>query len=82
MMWIMVVMPVVMLALGMPIFLTLFAAVAAALLAGGAMPATAFHQAVFGSLDKLGLIAVPFFLFAGDLLSRGAISAHLMNWVS
>ncbi len=82
MIWIMVVMPVVMLALGMPIFLTLFATVAAALLAGGVMPATAFHQAVFGSLDKLGLIAVPFFLFAGDLLSRGAISAHLMNWVS
>ena len=79
MIWIMVVMPVVMLALGIPIFFTLFASVALALLAGGAMPATAFHQVVFGSLDKLGLIAVPFFLFAGDLLSRGVISGHLLR---
>lgn len=82
MIWIMALLPVALLVLGFPIFITLFTTVAAALLAGGSMPATAFHNAVFGSLDKLGLIAVPFFLFAGDLLSRGAISAHLLNWVS
>jgi C4-dicarboxylate transporter DctM subunit len=80
--WIMVLTPILLLALGVPIFLALLATCCIALVAGGDIPATALHQNIFGSLDKFGLIAVPFFIFAGDLLSRGAISAHLLRWVT
>ena len=79
---IMVLTPIVLLILGVPIFLALLATCCIAVLATGGLPLTALHQNVFGSLDKLGLIAVPFFIFAGDLLSRGMIAAHLLRWVS
>ena len=74
--------PVVLLLLGVPIFLTLLGTCCLVLLVSGGVPPTALHQNIFGSLDKLGLIAVPFFIFAGDLLSRGAVAAHLLRWVS
>ncbi len=37
-------------------------------------------QRMFASTDSFPLIAVPFFIFAGDLLARGAISKHLVNF--
>lgn len=80
--FIMVGLPVILLVMGLPIFLALLVTCCIALLMSGGLPVTALHQNIFGSLDKLGLIAVPFFIFAGDLLSRGAISTHLLRWVS
>lgn len=37
-------------------------------------------QRMFASTDSFPLIAVPFFIFAGDLLARGAISKRLVEF--
>jgi len=37
-------------------------------------------QRMFASTDSFPLIAVPFFIFSGDLLARGAISKRLMEF--
>jgi C4-dicarboxylate transporter, DctM subunit len=46
------------------------------------VPLTAIHQIIFNSLNKYALLAVPFFIFAGDLMSRGGISTRLLRWVA
>jgi C4-dicarboxylate transporter DctM subunit len=46
------------------------------------VPLTAVHLTIFNSLNKYALLAVPFFIFAGDLMSRGGISTRLLRWVA
>ena len=79
--WIMVLLPVALLLLGMPIFIILLATSAVVLLLFMNVPLTQVHQVIFGSIDKFALLAVPFFLFAGELMGRGGISARIINWV-
>ncbi len=79
--WLMALLPVVLLAAGFPFFLALLATVAVALAFFSAIPATAAHQVMFGSLDKYALLAVPFFIFAGDLLGRGGVASRLVRFV-
>src|SRR5919199_6169769 len=78
--WVLATLPVVLLAAGFPFFLVLLATVIVALAFFTGVPATAAHQVMFGALDKYALIAVPFFIFAGDLLGRG-VSVRLVRWV-
>lgn len=82
MVWVMVALPVVLLVLGFPIFLVLLATSAAVLVFFVDVPATVIHQVMFGSIDKFALLAVPFFIFAGDLMSKGGVSTRLINWVT
>jgi C4-dicarboxylate transporter DctM subunit len=77
----MALLPVALLAAGFPFFLVLLATAAVALAFFAGVPATAAHQVMFGSLDKYALLAVPFFIFAGDLLGRGGVSARLVRFV-
>ena len=46
------------------------------------MPMAVVHQNLFNSLNKYPLLAVPFFIFAGDLMSRGGITVRLLRWVA
>ncbi|MGE3922309.1 MAG: TRAP transporter large permease [Lautropia sp.] len=80
--WTLVVLPVALLVLGYPFFLILLAAASAALLFSFGLPAELIHQQIFASLDKYALIAIPFFVFAGDLMARGGISDRLVRWVA
>lgn len=79
--WLLAALPVVLLVAGFPFFLVLLATVIVALVFFAGVPATAAHQVMFGALDKYALIAVPFFIFAGDLLGRGGVSIRLVRWV-
>jgi len=79
--WLMALLPLALLAAGFPIFLVLLATVVLALAFFSGVPATAAHQVMFGSLDKYALLAVPFFIFAGDLLGRGGVSIRLVRFV-
>lgn len=79
--WVMAILPVVLLIAGFPFFVVLLATAAVALLFFAGVPATAAHQVMFSSLDKYALLAVPFFIFAGDLLGRGGVSVRLVRWV-
>ena len=79
--WVMALLPVALLVAGFPFFLVLLATATVVLLFFSGVPATAAHQVIFGALDKYALLAVPFFIFAGDLLARGGVSVRLVRWV-
>jgi C4-dicarboxylate transporter DctM subunit len=73
--------PFLLLLAGMPIFLILLVTATLALALVMNVPLTAVPQMMFGSIDKFSLLAVPFFIFAGEILSNGGISERLMRWV-
>jgi C4-dicarboxylate transporter DctM subunit len=74
--------PIALLALGFPFFLVLLSTAAVVVAGFGSMPATVLHQVMFSSVDKFALLAVPFFIFAGDLMGRGGIARRLIRWVT
>lgn len=82
MIWTLALLPLVLLAAGFPFFLVLLATASIVLVLFGAVPPTALHQTMFSSIDKFALLAVPFFIFAGDLMGRGGVSRRLVRWVT
>lgn len=80
--WVMVLLPLVLLGLGFPIFLILLATSAVALLFFSNVPATIAHQIIYSSIDKFALLAVPFFIFTGELMFRGGMASRLLRWVA
>ena len=79
--WVMALAPVVLLALGFPFFVVLLATSILVLLFFSDVPATALQQVILGSIDQFALLAVPFFIFAGELMARGNITGPLVRWV-
>lgn len=75
------VVPVVLLLLGFPIFIVLLAAVSTALVFFMHVPLAVLHQNLFGALDAYALLAVPFFLYAGELMGRGTVAQRLVDFV-
>jgi C4-dicarboxylate transporter, DctM subunit len=80
--WVMVVMPLALLIMGVPIFLLLLATCITAVTLFTKLPHPVVHQVMFDSLSKFPLIAVPFFIFTGDLMSKGGLSTRLLRWVA
>jgi C4-dicarboxylate transporter DctM subunit len=80
--WVMGILPFVLLLLGFPIFLLLLVTSLVVLLGFFSVPLTVIPQIIFNSLNKYPLLAVPFFVFAGDLMSRGGLTVRLLNWVA
>lgn len=80
--WVMALLPVALLALGFPLFVILLATSAVVLVFFLEIPTTAVHQVMFSSIDKYALLAVPFFIFAGDLMGKGGVSGRLVRWVT
>lgn len=74
--------PVMLLLLGFPIFLVLLASVSTALAFFMQMPLPALHQNLFGAIDAYALLAVPFFIFAGELMGRGSVADRLVGFVN
>jgi C4-dicarboxylate transporter DctM subunit len=79
--WVMGLLPFALLLLGFPIFLLLLLTSLVIMLGFFPVPMTAVPQIIFNSLNKYPLLAVPFFVFAGDLMSRGGLTVRLLNWV-
>jgi C4-dicarboxylate transporter DctM subunit len=73
--------PILLLVAGVPIFVALVAAACATLLVSGIAPLNAIQIAMFGSLDNFPLLAVPLFIFAGEIMGRGGIARRLVEWV-
>jgi C4-dicarboxylate transporter, DctM subunit len=67
--------------IGLPIFLALLLGVLAVLFFQMNMQPRMLHLTFFGSLNSFTLLAIPFFLFAGDLMGRGGISRRIIEWV-
>jgi C4-dicarboxylate transporter DctM subunit len=75
------VLPVGLLLLGFPIFLVLLASVSVALVFFLKVPIVILHQSLFGALDAYALLAIPFFIFAGELMGRGSVAKRLVDFV-
>lgn len=69
----------VLLFLGVPVGFTIAIAAFITLVAGD-VPALMMVQRIFTAQDSFSLIAVPFFILAGDLMSKGAVSKVLVEF--
>ncbi len=72
----------VMLLMGMPVALLL---IGLTLLAVGVHTSTSFSvipEQLFNALDSFVLLAIPFFILAGTIMTKGSISRRLINFVN
>jgi len=75
------ILPAILLILGLPIFVVLTLTSTAAILFVAHVPLDAIQTNMFGSLDNFPLLAVPFFVLAGEIMGRGGIANRVVNWV-
>jgi C4-dicarboxylate transporter DctM subunit len=75
------VLPAVLLVLGLPIFLVLLVTCLVAAVFVADVPTEAIQTYLFGGLDNLPLLAVPFFVFAGEIMAQGGIARRVVAWV-
>ncbi|MGB9825326.1 MAG: TRAP transporter large permease, partial [Desulfofundulus sp.] len=80
---------VVLIALGVPIAFSLALASLGAIVVQGQIPLLALPQRLFTATDSFALLAVPFFILAGEIMQQGGISRRLvafandfLGWVS
>ncbi len=73
--------PAILLILGLPIFVVLTLTSTAAIVFVAHVPLDAIQTNMFGSLDNFPLLAVPFFVLAGEIMGRGGIANRVVNWV-
>ena len=64
--------PVLLLILGFPIFLILLVTSIVAVLSVADLPPAVIQTSIFGSLDNFPLLAVPFFVLAGEIMAPAA----------
>ena len=68
--------------LAVPVGFSLLAAGAATIAWVGDIPLMAVPQQVVGGVDNLLLLAIPFFLLAGDLMNSGGITQRLLDFTN
>ncbi|HXQ84667.1 MAG TPA: TRAP transporter large permease [Xanthobacteraceae bacterium] len=73
--------PVILLILGFPIFLILLVTSIVAVLTVADVPTEAIQTYMFGSLDNFPLLAVPFFVLAGEIMAQGGIARRIIAMV-
>ncbi len=74
--------PLVLLAIGFPIFLILLVtSIVAVLTVSSDIPTDAIQTYMFGSLDNFPLLAVPFFVLAGTIMAHGGIARRIIAMV-
>lgn len=71
--------PILLLLLGFPIFLVLLCSVSVTLVFCMNIPLAALHQNLFGAINAFPLMAIPFFLFAGELMGRGSVAQRIVD---
>ena len=62
-----------------PIFLVLLSAVTVAVVFFMNVPLTVLHQNLYGSIDVFPLLAIPFFIYAGELMGRGTVAQRIVD---
>jgi C4-dicarboxylate transporter DctM subunit len=81
MIWTLGVIPFSLLAIGTPIFVLLLAGGVLTFLFFLTVSPVAIHQIMFGGLENYALLAIPFFIFAGELMGAAGIADRLIVWV-
>lgn len=74
------ILPATLLILGLPIFLALFVTCIVILLVAG-LPTGGIQIYMFGSLDNFPLLAIPFFVLAGEIMAQGGVARRIIVWV-
>ncbi|MEX2034797.1 MAG: TRAP transporter large permease [Xanthobacteraceae bacterium] len=74
------VLPAVLLILGFPIFLVLLVTCLVVVLFVADVPTQTVQTYLFSGLDNFPLLAVPFFVFAGDIMAQGGIARRVVVW--
>jgi len=67
------------LAIGVPIFIALNGSTFLSLIIATSIPPVAFVQRMFGGLDKFGLMAIPFFILAANIMNSGGMAKRILN---
>ncbi|GHH98927.1 TRAP transporter large permease [Neobacillus kokaensis] len=67
--------------LQVPIAIALATASLLVVLIEGTVPLTLFIQTSFSSMDSFPLVAIPFFILAGDIMSRGGMARRLVEFI-
>jgi C4-dicarboxylate transporter DctM subunit len=75
------VLPAVLLVLGVPIFLVLLVTCLAVILFVADVPTETVQTFLFSGLDNFPLLAVPFFVLAGEIMAQGGIARRVVVWV-
>jgi C4-dicarboxylate transporter DctM subunit len=81
MIWTLGAIPVTLLAIGTPIFVLLLAGAILTFVSFLTVSPVAIHQIMFGGLENYALLAIPFFIFAGELMGGAGIADRLIVWV-
>lgn len=74
------VVPVLLLALGIPIYVILLLTAVIGIAGTPGLPLSALQTVIFGSLDSFPLLAVPLFVLAGDIMGQGGLAKRLVAW--
>jgi C4-dicarboxylate transporter DctM subunit len=73
--------PLILLVIGFPIFLILLVTSIVAVLTVADVPTETIQTYMFGSLDNFPLLAVPFFVLAGEIMAQGGIARRVIAMV-
>ena len=73
---------VLLLVLGVPVAIVLGSAATLSLVFFTDTPLTIIAQQIFDALNKSVLLAIPFFILAGAIMTRGGIARRLINFVN
>jgi C4-dicarboxylate transporter, DctM subunit len=76
------ILPIILLVVGFPIYLILLTTSLVAILFVADVPLTTIQTAMFGSLDSVPLLAIPFFILAGEIMGQGGIAKRVIFWVA
>jgi C4-dicarboxylate transporter DctM subunit len=75
------VLPAILLILGLPIFLVLLVTCLVIVVFVADVPTDAVQTFLFSGLDNFPLLAVPFFVLAGEIMAQGGIARRVVLWV-
>lgn len=81
MIWTLGAIPLTLLAIGTPIFLLLLTGAILTFVSFLTVSPVAIHQIMYGGLENYALLAIPFFIFAGELMGAAGIADRLIVWV-
>jgi C4-dicarboxylate transporter DctM subunit len=76
------ILPVILLCIGFPIYLILLLTSLIAVLTVADVETTVLQTNMFGSLDNFPLLAIPFFVLAGEIMGQGGIARRVIVWVT
>jgi C4-dicarboxylate transporter, DctM subunit len=76
------ILPVILLCIGFPIYLILLLTSLVAALFIADVQTTVIQTNMFGSIDNFPLLAIPFFILAGEIMGQGGIAKRVIVWVT